>query len=103
MELDRLHAGHVLDLPYPVLVLVHENADRHDKGRELGDDISRLLGIDIARALLVKVKAQRVCPALRRVQRVVQIGNAANFYFYHKLYPCLSQRRRDRKVLNLEF
>jgi hypothetical protein len=85
MELKDLDARAELDVPYLFLTLIHKDTDGHDKRGQLSDDFRRFLRGDVTRALLVEVKSQRVSPELRRMERIVDIGYAADFDFDHSV------------------
>ena len=85
MKLKDLYARGELDVPYLFLTLVHKDADRHDKGGQLSDDLRCFLRRDLTRALLVEIEPQRIGSELNRMERIVYIGYAADFYFDHIL------------------
>ena len=85
MKLKDLYARGELDIPYLFLTLVHKDADGHDKRGQLSDDLRCFLRSDVTRALLVEIEPQRICSELRRMERIIYFGYAADFYFYHIL------------------
>jgi hypothetical protein len=85
MELKDLDTGRKLDVPDLFFALVDENGDRGYERREPGYDLGRFFRSDVARALLVEIEPERVGAAFRCEERVVQIGDTADFYFNHDL------------------
>src|ERR1035437_1115100 len=75
-----------------VVVGVYKHADVLNVLRNLRDNTCRRQRIDISRTFLIKVKSQHVRTALRRMQSVRQVRDAAYLYLRHRLWFALSAR-----------
>jgi len=96
MKLKDLYARGELDVPYLFFTFVHKDSYGHDKRGQLSDDLSRFLRSDVTRALPVEVESQRISPELRCMERIIYIGYATDFYFYHIL------EFRNKVTVNME-
>src|SRR5262249_22550687 len=68
------------DAVHVVQGLVHEQADRRHKRRQMADYRARPIGIDEARAVRPEDEADRVRAGLDRVQRILEPRDTTDFH-----------------------
>src|SRR5208282_3418778 len=84
-----------------VQALVDENADSFHVLRHLGDDRARGFQSDVARALRIKDKTQRVRARIGGGERVVEVCHSADLDPSHKKQLSVAGSRQNLKAYDL--
>ena len=94
MKLRRVEAGQPANFHDRVGMLVDEDPDHREQGRQFAMMAFGALGADVPRALRGEIEPQRVGAEPRRQPRVVHVRDAADLHSDHGDGACSITRKR---------